>query len=239
MNKLKGKETNLTSNETKEKWKKNKYRIKFRHKCRFMSHFINYTANINYQYCYLVHFGKMYESFLWFLYLYDLGSLSPPYLQFITPHCLIQNQELFNLLRLDMHLHSGRGSRGWTPPHCGCWCRSPGGQSAAAPQGRCQEAGTSDRCAGNLYTRSRGVVRGGSEGRMEELGAKNEEKCKNQIIRGEIKRWQGEVKAGGMMKRWKRGGRGEKTASWRYSWVQVQQCHDYEKWFTKPHCRHL
>lgn len=50
----------------------------------------------------------------------------------------------------DNLLHSGRESPGWTPLHCGCWCRSLGGQFAAAPRGRCQEAGTSDLCAGSL-----------------------------------------------------------------------------------------
>lgn len=50
----------------------------------------------------------------------------------------------------DNLLHSGRESPGWTLLRCGCWCRSLGGQFAAAPRGRCQEAGTSDLCAGSL-----------------------------------------------------------------------------------------
>lgn len=51
---------------------------------------------------------------------------------------------------MDELLRSGLEPPGWTPPRCGCWCRSPDERSAAAPLGRCLEEEMSDPCGGNL-----------------------------------------------------------------------------------------
>lgn len=65
---------------------------------------------------------------------------------------------------------------------------------------------------------------------MEELSAKKEEECKIREQKETFRRREGTAGVQGEDdEEMKARGRGEKTASRCYSWVQVQQCQDYEK----------